>query len=174
MQLFSEKILRRFIILSLFISCFLSTKDVTNMVLTKQINDNSDVLYQNNLLAINCIGEIKSNIYANNSNTLRLINESSDSDQSSIISNINIRADKVLECLNKYESSNITDEERSMINVFKQQLYTYKATRAKIIYYSNRNMPKEARDEYQKNKIVLNKITEILEALTTYQEKASI
>lgn len=152
------KISQKLFVNSIISTVFLIVVGIIGLSNMNKLNNNADIIYNNNLIALQKLYSIQNNVNLGLIDMEHIINSKFKYNVSDAISNLNDRSSLNNKLLEEYEkigfSSNKENEDYQKV---KDTLYKYGEVRSKIIKYINEDSYEEATKMYNKEYINLRK-----------------
>lgn len=152
-----QKIMLSFIIVTCFIFA-VAFMGINNM---KRINAESKSMYEDNLLALNQLQSIETDLYKLTAATLTLVNKENRGQISDLEARLNMADQDITQNIEKYEKNNMTKEEKELYDQFKAGLSKFRELNKEFVDYIDR-------DEYDKAVVTLENIQSTRNQLEDY------
>lgn len=164
----SIKISQKLIISYVGISFLILMVGAISLVNMKKINDNSQIIYSDNMLKMQHIGNIRKGVLENKVQAVQLINPLNNSRLKQIEDTIASIKKDIDEGKKSYEAIFMTDEEKNIYKVFIENQAAYREARDQVIKYADggnydyiQKPFDEAMDYSQKEVDALNQLVEL-------------
>lgn len=159
-----QKIIGLVIIMALFISLVGFMGYYYNQKAGKQVLS----LYQDDLLPIQWLNEVRREFHVNQTNLLELIVTSNFDKKNQILQDIERRTRNIDQAIKNYKQSKLSSYEAEQLILLEQSVKKYRIERKKIIELVNAGEKEEALAKYQEVKKMLDQIAYNLKNLSTY------
>lgn len=131
------KISQKLILSYVLVALLIFTVGFISIINMKKINDDAKVMYSNNVLSMKYLGSIRKGVLENKAQTIQLINPSNSTKLRQIQDTIATIKKEIDDNKKLYESTPLTDEEKSAYKVFTDNQAAYREARDKVIKYAD-------------------------------------
>ena len=165
----SQKIIG-FVVLS---ALLLSIVGFVGLYNNNSANTKLNAMYNENLLAIKWFYDIRTHVRANEANLLWLTNSSNPQEKQNIIKDIQDRGQKANVDIKNIEKLDMENEQKELLNEFKEKLANYRTIRENIINLNQTGRSNEARELLSKNKQIFLDMNVVLRKLAKHEEDSA-
>ena len=150
---------------------FLIAVGITGYYYTKQANIRMESIYKDRLLALKYLDNIIIGMRANEANLLTLMQLNKKSDKLKYINKINIQNQEILQNQEKYKKTKLDPIEVEYFNIYIKNYKYYINIKNQVIKFVSEGKSNEIKKYYISKVYILDKLTNILENLSNYNDK---